>query len=121
MKCLPLPGEKLNSVLICVVSLMVPLFRSSEHIKIFVRFSVSKYIDLSNTLYGLRYIMPLACLRMLRYLLLSLLSNGGGILSPGVKRPEREGDHLTPATAEAKNTWNYTSTSRIRLHGAVLN
>jgi hypothetical protein len=31
-------------------------------------------------------------------------------LSPGVKQPEREADHLPPTSAEVKNTWIYTST-----------
>jgi hypothetical protein len=33
-----------------------------------------------------------------------------GTLSPGVKRPGREADHLPPTSAEVKNTWMYTST-----------
>jgi hypothetical protein len=33
-----------------------------------------------------------------------------GILSPGIKRPGREADHLSPTSAEVKNTWSYTST-----------
>jgi hypothetical protein len=33
-----------------------------------------------------------------------------GAHSPGVKRPGREGDHSTPASAEIKKTWVYTST-----------
>jgi hypothetical protein len=39
--------------------------------------------------------------------------------TPGVKQPRREGDHSPPSNAEVKNTWNYTSTSPIRLHGVV--
>jgi hypothetical protein len=31
-------------------------------------------------------------------------------LSPGLKRPEREADHSTPASAEVKKMWIYTST-----------
>jgi hypothetical protein len=31
-------------------------------------------------------------------------------LSLGVKRPEREADHLPPSNAEVKNAWCYTST-----------
>jgi hypothetical protein len=47
----------------------------------------------------------------------SLLSNGyWGLLSPGVKRPGREADHLPPTIAEVKNTCIYTC-----LHGIVLN
>jgi len=40
MKCLPIPGKKLNIVFICVMLLMVPLLRSTEHIRSFVRYSV---------------------------------------------------------------------------------
>lgn len=43
-KCLPVPGEKLNIVLICFVSLMVPLLRSSERTIYGVRSSVSNFI-----------------------------------------------------------------------------
>jgi len=52
----------------------------------------------------------------------SLLSNGYQelFLSLGVKRPGREADHLFPSSAEVKNTWRYTSTPPIRLHGVVL-
>jgi len=32
MKFLPVPGEKLNIVLMCVMSLMVPILKSIEHI-----------------------------------------------------------------------------------------
>jgi len=56
MKCLPIPGEKLNIVLMCVVPLMVAILRSSEPIGYFVRFGVRKCIDLCNTLYSWRYI-----------------------------------------------------------------
>jgi hypothetical protein len=35
---------------------------------------------------------------------------GTGALSPGVKRPGREADHLPLSNAEVKNTWSYTST-----------
>jgi hypothetical protein len=41
-------------------------------------------------------------------------------LSLGVKRPGREADHSPPSSAEVKNVWRYTSTSPIRVHGAVL-
>jgi hypothetical protein len=57
MKCLPIPVQKLNIVLIRVVPLMVPILRSAEHIRNFVGSSVWKCIDFSNTLYGGRYIM----------------------------------------------------------------
>jgi hypothetical protein len=43
-----------------------------------------------------------------------------GALSPVVKRPGREADHSPPTSAEVKNTWIYTSTPPIRLHGFVL-
>jgi hypothetical protein len=39
---------------------------------------------------------------------------------PGVKRPEREADHSHPSSVEVNNTWGYTSTLTIRLHGVVL-
>jgi hypothetical protein len=41
----------------------------------------------------------------------SLLSNGYGALSSGVKRQVREADHSTPSSAEVKKTWLYTSTT----------
>jgi hypothetical protein len=56
MKCFPIPGEKLNIVLMCVVPLMVPILRSAKHISNYVRFSVWKCIDVSNTVCGWRYI-----------------------------------------------------------------
>jgi hypothetical protein len=41
----------------------------------------------------------------------NLLSNGyRGALSLGVKRKGHEADHLTPASAEVKKMWIYTST-----------
>jgi hypothetical protein len=43
-----------------------------------------------------------------------------GALSPGVKGPGREPDHLPPSSAEVKNACNYTSTPLIRLHGVML-
>jgi len=39
----------------------------------------------------------------------SLLYSGTGALSPEVKRPEREADHLPPSNAEVKNVWCYIS------------
>jgi hypothetical protein len=33
-----------------------------------------------------------------------------GAISPGVKRPGREGDHSPPTSAEAKKIWMYIST-----------
>jgi len=46
---------------------------------------------------------------------------GAGALSPRVKQPEREADHLSPSSAEVKIAWNCTSTTPARLHGVVLN
>jgi hypothetical protein len=43
-----------------------------------------------------------------------------GLLSLGVKRPEREADHSPPSSAEVKNAWIYTSTPLTRLRGVVL-
>jgi hypothetical protein len=57
IKCLSVHGEKLDIVLMCVVPLMVPILRSTEHIRNFVRSSVWKCINLSSTYYGWRYIM----------------------------------------------------------------
>jgi len=31
-------------------------------------------------------------------------------ISPGVKQPRREADHLLPCSAEVENEWSYTST-----------
>jgi hypothetical protein len=42
-----------------------------------------------------------------------------GDLSPGVKRPGREADHIPLSSTEVKNTWSYTSTPPIRLHNVV--
>jgi hypothetical protein len=39
----------------------------------------------------------------------------------GVKRPEREADHLSPSSAEVKNGCSYTFISPARLYGIVLN
>jgi hypothetical protein len=33
VKCLPIPGEKLNNVLVCVMSLLVSILISAEHIR----------------------------------------------------------------------------------------
>jgi hypothetical protein len=38
-----------------------------------------------------------------------------GTLSPGVKWPGREAEHLHPACAEVKNDWSYTSTTHTSL------
>jgi hypothetical protein len=43
-----------------------------------------------------------------------------GNITPGVKRPGREADHLTSSSAEVKNAWNCTSAPLICLHGARL-
>jgi len=48
MKWLPVPGEKLSIFLMCVVSLMVPILRSAEHIRNFVRSSVWSCVDIFN-------------------------------------------------------------------------
>jgi hypothetical protein len=40
---------------------------------------------------------------------------------PGTKQPVLETDHSTPSSAEVKNTWSYTSSLPICLHGVVLN
>jgi hypothetical protein len=37
------------------------------------------------------------------------------------KQSGREADHSPRTTAEVKNTWIYTSTPPIHLHGVVLN
>jgi hypothetical protein len=42
------------------------------------------------------------------------------LLSPGVKRPVREADHLLPSGARVKNAWSYTSTHAIRVNRMVL-
>jgi hypothetical protein len=49
---------------------------------------------------------------------ISLMGTRGFFL--GVKRPGREADHSRPSSAEVKNTWIYTSTPPVRLHGVVL-
>jgi hypothetical protein len=42
-----------------------------------------------------------------------------GALSLGVKRPGRKADHSFPSSAEDNNSWSYTSTPLICLHGVV--
>jgi hypothetical protein len=42
-----------------------------------------------------------------------------GAFSLGVKLPGREADHSTPYSAEVNNTWSYTSTHPVRIHGVV--
>jgi hypothetical protein len=42
-------------------------------------------------------------------------------LSPGVKRPGREGDHSPPGSAEVKENVDLYFHSPICLHGVVLN
>jgi hypothetical protein len=49
----------------------------------------------------------------------SLLSIPGA-LSLGVKRPGREADYSPPSNAEVKNTWSYTSTPTVGVHGVEL-
>jgi hypothetical protein len=41
-------------------------------------------------------------------------------LSLGVKRLGCDADHSPPPNAKVKNSWSYTSTPPIRLHGVVL-
>jgi hypothetical protein len=43
-----------------------------------------------------------------------------GVLTLGVKRPGREADHSPPSSADVKNSWSYTSTPQMRLHGVVI-
>jgi len=52
-KCLPVPIQKLNIVLMYVVPLMVPL--SAEHIRNFVRDGVWEGIGFFSNIYGWRY------------------------------------------------------------------
>jgi hypothetical protein len=40
-------------------------------------------------------------------------------LSLEAKRPGREADHSLPSSAELKNSWSYTSTLPIHVHGVV--
>jgi len=47
MKCLPMPGKKLNIILMCVFLIL----RSAEHIRNFVRSTIWKYINFPNTLW----------------------------------------------------------------------
>jgi len=56
-KCLPVPGEKLSIIMMCIMPLIVPILRSTEHIRNFVRSSVWKCIDFPNTLYNWKYIL----------------------------------------------------------------
>jgi hypothetical protein len=51
MKCLPLPNEKLNIVLTCVVPLVVAVLKSTKYIGNFVKSSVPKCVDFFSTLY----------------------------------------------------------------------
>jgi hypothetical protein len=43
-----------------------------------------------------------------------------GALSLGVKWPGCETDHSPPSSAKVKNTWSYTSTPTISLHGVCV-
>jgi hypothetical protein len=43
-----------------------------------------------------------------------------GALSLEIKRQGREADQSPPSSTEVKNTWSYTSTPPIPLHGVVL-
>jgi hypothetical protein len=40
VKCLPVPGKELNVILMCVMLLMVPMLRYTEHIRNVVNSSV---------------------------------------------------------------------------------
>jgi len=40
---------------------------------------------------------------------------------PGDKATGRESDYCFPSSAAVKNSWSYTSSPPVRLHGAVLN
>jgi len=57
-------GEKLSIVLMCVVALMVPIFRSTEHIRNCVRSSVWKCVCFSITPCGWRYVLFYCHLRL---------------------------------------------------------
>jgi hypothetical protein len=61
LKCSLIPHKKLHIVLICVMPLLVPILRSTEHIRSFVQSSVWKCIDFSSTFYGWRYVILLPC------------------------------------------------------------
>jgi hypothetical protein len=50
MKCVPVPGEKLD-ILMCVMPLMVPVLRSIQHVSNFVRWCFKKYWFLHYTLW----------------------------------------------------------------------
>jgi hypothetical protein len=43
-----------------------------------------------------------------------------GTLSPEIKWPWHEADHLPPSSALVTDTWSYTSTPQKHLHGMVL-
>jgi hypothetical protein len=52
---------------------------------------------------------------------LSLLTNGREVApSPGRCRPDREADLSHSTCAVVKNTWSFTLTSYIRLHGLMI-
>jgi hypothetical protein len=55
MKCLPVPGKKMNIILMCALPLTVPILSSSENLRNFERSSVWKHINFSSTYYGWRY------------------------------------------------------------------
>jgi len=46
---------------------------------------------------------------------------GAEAITPGIKRPGRQPDHLPQSSPEVKNAWSYTSTQPIRLRGVVHN
>jgi len=41
---------------------------------------------------------------------------GSKVISPGVKQPRHEGDHLPPFVADVVNEWSCTSAPSICLH-----
>jgi len=69
LRCLPILGDKL-SILTYIVPLMVPGLSSTDHVWNFVRSSIWKCINLSNTFYNWRYVLfychlrPNTCIRL---------------------------------------------------------
>jgi len=55
MTCLPISGNKLGIIFVCVVPLVMPIFRSAaDHMRKFMRSSVWKCINFFSTLIGQR-------------------------------------------------------------------
>jgi len=50
-----------------------------------------------------------------------LLSSGTGALTPAIKRPGCEANHLPPSSALVKNAWSCISIPAICFHFVVLN